>query len=594
MAFNYLLTSTVVFIISIAGIYCSMSLDNWLIHTESKDDNHNISGGYDPHLSFTFIHGDYDEISINLNTKDRLATFEENVNYTVLCNYSFIENNKNKKTISGVKNYKGFPYRKDKCIAFIKKVFGEEAITVGDCKVFGAPEDPNYKKDYVRCNICFKYPTAMLKASHIKKAIGIFSEFGRRWHISKTIDHFAGVPHDDAVTDARTEQLSIYLSQNPQENPNNYTNNTVLAKAIQFKQDLYVQRLRHYAIVYNDMKCLTISANTFANRDLIESYVKHLIGLGSGPFIEYIPTPEQCRFNHNKAHQRYREDISCDVLETYIKPLMDDVLACGVGYDGWRAFYELYINGARFIFEDGTIRHIFIGLIDPSCGGADGCVEAFRIAYRRLFDTEQQFMNFMPKIVSQTTDKHALNVGSKNGANLKIRTDVIQNVMLPEFICFTHCGHNSWKDWLAAFGVVNICFIDHNNTVAFSHRGEIMKDYRKYCRVIIFINSPKEETYIPNRWHSGGTTRMASHTFEGMKTTHEGLDCWLLFLDDRSSNHSDSTTRFAALYQFQKQMNFKKQRINYLAMDCMKHYTIFDKYGQIVGIDVLEMSDIRD
>eukprot|EP01083_Nonionella_stella_P061294 159764_1 len=91
-----------------------------------------------------------------------------------------------------------------------------------------------------------------------------------------------------------------------------------------------------------------------------------------------------------------------------------------------------------------------------------------------------------------------------------------------------------------AFGCVGVAIVDHKNTVAYSHRGDIFKDFRSYCTDIIFADSSPDGVFIPNRWQSAGDTRMESHLFYSMLTTHESYDCWLLFLDDRCTNGRDN------------------------------------------------------
>eukprot|EP01083_Nonionella_stella_P007177 20737_1 len=122
----------------------------------------------------------------------------------------------------------------------------------------------------------------------------------------------------------------------------------------------------------------------------------------------------------------------------------------------------------------------------------------------------------------------------------------------------------------------------------------IQKDFKEYCDKTLFKDAPKESVYTPTRVTDGGTTRMAGHAFKSMMSLHNGLDCWMLFLDDRMSNGRDSTQRFGALAQFQKFTNYKKMRVRYLVQDLMRLYTIFDKSAQIIGIGILELHDIKD
>eukprot|EP01083_Nonionella_stella_P179364 636562_1 len=527
-------------------------------------------------------------ISHNLKHGPRKQTFQSKVQYKYKARIDLL-----KKNTDPTRFRDGYPKDKAGAIDLIRRVHGTDSITVGPPDTF----DGTHKKtgsDRVRCNICVDYPQPMLRATHKKEAEGIFSAAGRPWKLQKVVSHFVGKPHYEALSASRAHDLKLHLALHPEENVNNYTQNVLERACAERKQTIYETRIKHVGMVYTDMKCLTLSSNSFPARDLVDSYCDHLLELKDDDFKPFIPTPDDCRYNNPTAHKRYRTMLSDDITEHFVKPLFANVLAASVAYDGWRAFHELYIHGSRLVFKDGTIKHVFIALVDPTGGGAAGCVESFNLAYKRVFDDETTFNDFMECVVCQTSDGAAVNTGAEAGANVTIRTDIIKNPNLPELICDTHCGHNAWKDWLKAFDVIYRVITQHNAFVSFTHRGDIMKDFRDYTRDTIYKDHPKDDQYYPKRLPKGGTTRMASHAFNGMYDAHEGVDCWLLFLDHRSTHGRDSTVRFTAIDHFSRLVNFKKLRNHYLVMDLMRHYTIFDKAGQIVGIGILELYECKN
>eukprot|EP01083_Nonionella_stella_P014611 41029_1 len=381
-------------------------------------------------------------ISHNLKHGPRKQTFQSKVQYKYKARIDLL-----KKNTDPTRFRDGYPKDKAGAIDLIRRVHGTDSITVGPPDTF----DGTHKKtgsDRVRCNICVDYPQPMLRATHKKEAEGIFSAAGRPWKLQKVVSHFVGKPHYEALSASRAHDLKLHLALHPEENVNNYTQNVLERACAERKQTIYETRIKHVGMVYTDMKCLTLSSNSFPAREA--------------------------------------------------------------------------------------------------------------------------------------------------GANVTIRTDIIKNPNLPELICDTHCGHNAWKDWLKAFDVIYRVITQHNAFVSFTHRGDIMKDFRDYTRDTIYKDHPKDDQYYPKRLPKGGTTRMASHAFNGMYDAHEGVDCWLLFLDHRSTHGRDSTVRFTAIDHFSRLVNFKKLRNHYLVMDLMRHYTIFDKAGQIVGIGILELYECKN
>eukprot|EP01084_Bolivina_argentea_P209843 357369_1 len=559
------------------------NLDNWIIPRSANTNI--IHSSYRPRLSI--VENVYHQTPISLNLDTHCP-----VEYTYFYNKHLIKPD----PTEGY--YKGFIKGKYAAIRHLKQVYGKNVITTGKHDVFGRAKNPKHKKGYMRCNVCCQYPSHFLQKSGLKTVDGtIASKEGRPYAYGPMIDHFSAFPHISAVRESRAVELKEYIKTHPGEsrNPADLTQNVLLQNCIEDRGDIYKQRLRHVGMVLNDMRCCSISANTFAGRDAVESHVRHCENLGAGEFVSYIPTEDDCRYSNPTAHKRYREAISDDISKEYVQKIVNNTLAVGVMYDGWRAFWELYIFGGRFVTNDGKIYDVFVGLIDPPDGGAAGCKEAFRIAFQRLFPTEEAFLKFAENIiVSQTTDKAATMTGQYNGSNVMIRVEIIKNPKLPELICATHCGHNSFKDWIDAFSEIGVVISDHDTFVSFTHRGDIHKDFKTYCLEVIFKNASKDDVYTPRKEQSAGVTRMASHLFASMKITHENTDCWLLFLDDRATNHSDTKARFAALDQYRKFLDFKKMRVKYLVMDCLRFYTIFDKSGQIVGIDICELTDIKD
>eukprot|EP01083_Nonionella_stella_P302283 1041610_1 len=409
-------------------------------------------------------------ISHNLKHGPRKQTFQSKVQYKYKARIDLL-----KKNTDPTRFRDGYPKDKAGAIDLIRRVHGTDSITVGPPDTF----DGTHKKtgsDRVRCNICVDYPQPMLRATHKKEAEGIFSAAGRPWKLQKVVSHFVGKPHYEALSASRAHDLKLHLALHPEENVNNYTQNVLERACAERKQTIYETRIKHVGMVYTDMKCLTLSSNSFPARDLVDSYCDHLLELKDDDFKPFIPTPDDCRYNNPTAHKRYRTMLSDDITEHFVKPLFANVLAASVAYDGWRAFHELYIHGSRLVFKDGTIKHVFIALVDPTGGGAAGCVESFNLAYKRVFDDETTFNDFMECVVCQTSDGAAVNTGAEAGANVTIRTDIIKNPNLPELICDTHCGHNAWKDWLKAFDVIYRVITQHNAFVSFTHRGDIMKD----------------------------------------------------------------------------------------------------------------------
>ena len=196
--------------------------------------------------------------------------------------------------------------------------------------------------------------------------------------------------------------------------------------------------------------------------------------------------------------------------------------------------------------------------MSPTLNGAAGCVESFNIAYKRLFEDDKAFRKWLLTIASTTIDDVFVSTGKDNGANVIIKTKIISNPNLPEQICIGHCGSNAIKDLKNTFGLISITISNHENTVSYTHRRDIFKAFRVYCSDVVFANEPKQDVFIPKRWPKAGATRMPSHLFSSMLTTHKNYDVWLLFLDDRSTNGRDTETRISAMEQFHKLIDFKK------------------------------------
>lgn len=117
-------------------------------------------------------------------------------------------------------------------------------------------------------------------------------------------------------------------------------------------------------------------------------YIDHAVALGpDGEWTDFNPTDEQCRYQNRRRYGEIRSLISDDVTEYHVAPLFrsDELLAVGVSYDGVRLHHELFHHVARMVFNDGTIKNIFVALIDPVDGGAHGLVVSFKEAYGRLF-----------------------------------------------------------------------------------------------------------------------------------------------------------------------------------------------------------------
>ena len=414
-------------------------------------------------------------------------------------------------------------------VAEIRLLYGKESLTIGDDSLFGRMQGAK-KKCYFRCNVCVLYPSHMITVGRSRSTPAIASFAGKKYDLVKMIDHYLALSHESAIDQYRAEMLKRFLKQNPSENVADFTTNVLLQD--RRGDETFQIRLKQISMVYNDLKSLTISARTFPSRDLLQGYVAHCLSLKDKPWTDYVPTQAACRYNNPTAHQRYRRLFSEDIRQTYVNPMFGSkLLACCVGYDGWRAF------------ADSTLVHVFVALIKPESGGAAGCVESFKKAYRGRFKTEKEFKEFLLKVVAQVSDKASTMAGNKTGANKQIREDVIGNALLPEMICTGHCGHNSCKDTFTAFGCVDRCVTDHNSLVAFSHRGEIWSDFKKYCVESIFVDVPKEDHVVPARFTSAGTTRMESHLHRSIEGSDGVRDLWMLSIEDRMCNHRDSHTR---------------------------------------------------
>eukprot|EP01083_Nonionella_stella_P179362 636557_1 len=130
----------------------------------------------------------------------------------------------------------------------------------------------------------------MLRATHKKEAEGIFSAAGRPWKLQKVVSHFVGKPHYEALSASRAHDLKLHLALHPEENVNNYTQNVLERACAERKQTIYETRIKHVGMVYTDMKCLTLSSNSFPARDLVDSYCDHLLELKDDDFKPFIPT----------------------------------------------------------------------------------------------------------------------------------------------------------------------------------------------------------------------------------------------------------------------------------------------------------------
>ena len=483
------------------------------------------------------------DFGFNPNQQIRVKNVKK-INHTFEANFKLLTQMQNKRKESGKLYYRGISKNKMSAVSEIRQIFGKEVITISnEGAQFG--RRGTSKKGWFRCNACVLKPSHVTAAAHSKDTPGVATHAGCVYKIERMIDHFVCCcPHAAAIKQCRAEECKEFLTLNPSENSTDFTTNVLLQQSLSVDRATYEVRLKHIGLVYNDMKCLTLSSRSFPSRDLVGGFVEHCKELGSGEWADFTPSEEQCRYNNPTAVTRYRELICRDVTNLYVKPLFgDQLLAVSVAYDGWRAHMELYIHGARCVMMDARIVHVFVALAEPLVGGAAGCVQSFLIAYRPLFDSDAEFEAFKPKVSSQTTDAASVNTGCDNGANVQIRTDILENANLPELICVGHCGHNAFADLLKAFGRLERSISEHKSTVSFSHRGEIMSDFRKYCRDVIFVDAPASDRVVPSRNISPGDTRMESHLYGSFAVFDATRDLWMLFIDDRSSNHAVSATR---------------------------------------------------
>lgn len=204
---------------------------------------------------------------------------------------------------SSDKHYKGYPSNKGKCIAKIKKVYGDNSITVGSPALFNRNEEEKKKE----CNICNDYPSHFLKQATLKKIDDTIASFnGSRYKIRSLINHVTSLGHKLAIEQSRAKDLVHFHECNPDIEAKDATTKLILDHVITNKSETYQQRFRQTAIVRSDVKLVTVTANTFSARDSVDGYVQHMQDLKEDAFQQFVPSGDDCKYNHPAAHKRYR------------------------------------------------------------------------------------------------------------------------------------------------------------------------------------------------------------------------------------------------------------------------------------------------
>lgn len=294
------------------------------------------------------------------------------------------------------------------------------------------------EKEYVRCQICTKYPETVKLYVYNKKIPAIATENGTLYR-SDVVEN-----HIDAEYHAACERIEMIKSVADADE--NLAPMDVCIKKAMASQANHIGKIMIQ--VFTDTKLLTTAAYNWPARYVAcETSNAFEYNQSSRPTI---PQNIQLNYINPKQHLNMLKQIVEADRENF-KTQIKECLAISLRVDGSidrSQKDKIYVLG-KIVSKAGEKKLLFLGMSEQDESGAKGLCKATLRAMADIFSSEFLFSTILPKVSSICTDGTNVNTGEKGGLWYYLEQEIAKtksNIPVIKIWCVAHRSNLAFDD----------------------------------------------------------------------------------------------------------------------------------------------------
>lgn len=293
-------------------------------------------------------------------------------------------------------------------------------------------------KEYIRCQICTKYPETIKLYVYNKKIPAIATENGTLYRSDVVEKHILTEYH--AACD-RVEMIKRLDHSDDNINSIEFSMKKAMANQANHIGKIMIQ-------VFTDAKLMTTAAYNWPARYVTNEAANAFIFNESASSI--IPKNISLNYiNPTQHHNMLKYIIEAD--HENIKTQIKQCLAISLRVDGSidRSQKDKIYVLAKIISNTGEMKLIFLGMCEQLEPGARGLFKATLDAMINMFSRGFVYEIILPKVSSICTDGTNVNTGEKGGLWVYLEKEIAEtksNIPLTKIWCVAHRSNLAFDD----------------------------------------------------------------------------------------------------------------------------------------------------